>query len=251
MKGARARIWTVGVALLAMATVGAFVLGHMAADVLLLPATLTREGRREVPDLVGRSVESARERAEDAGSAVDLLGLAYSAERDSGEVLFQYPLAGMPLEPGQPVEVVVSAGRGGRRVPDVRELSERSAREVLQVAGIPVAGVAPVAEEGFEEGMVVSTEPPAGARVARGDSVVLRVNRGVAIVEVPELIGKRQEEAGEILQDANLRVGRTTFEEQEPAGSVIVLRQDPPAGGLARAGAAVDLHLGSAPGEQE
>ena len=245
MNEARFRTWTVGLAVLVIGTLGAFIVGRLAANFFLLPATLTRESRSDVPDLVGRELEDAREEVEDAGAALDVLGLVYSAEADSGAVVFQYPPQGLPLEKGKPVEVIVAAGQGERRMPDLVELPEASALAMLETAGIPVAGVRGAVHEGFEKGTVISTDPPAGAPLGAQDSVVVVVSRGDAIVEVPSLIGKSPEEAAAMLQGAHLRVGETTF--AEPAGgggAVVVLGQDPPAGGLARTGAAVNLHLG-------
>ncbi len=60
MNQERARTWAVGLGLLLLGTLGAWALGREAADLLLLPATLTRESRPEVPDLVGEELEGAR-----------------------------------------------------------------------------------------------------------------------------------------------------------------------------------------------
>jgi serine/threonine-protein kinase len=241
----RGRVWALGLALLLTATLGAYLLGRLAAHALLLPASLSRAGVSAAPDLVGRELEDARSEAQDAGAGLDVLGVAYAAEVDSGKVLSQYPAEGLPLEPGKPVEVIVSAGPGTRRMPDLQGLPESDARTLLAQLGAEAPRVEAEAEPGVAQGTVVSTRPPADASLAPGDSVVLSVSRGETIVEVPNLRGKSLEEAAAILQEAQLRAGETAFDEgSESAEALVVVGQEPPAGGLAASGSAVNLRLG-------
>ncbi|MFN2433661.1 MAG: PASTA domain-containing protein, partial [Gemmatimonadota bacterium] len=241
----RGRIWALGLSVLLLATLGAFALGRKAAEFVLLPATLTRQASPEAPDLVGESLADARERARDAGTALDVLGLAYGSEVDSGEVLVQYPPEGMLLQPGKPVEVLVGAGPGVRRVPDLRGLPETAARSLLEAAALLPARRSRIAEGGSETGAVAATDPPPGAVLAEGDSVVLAVSRGGAVIEVPDVIGKTVGEAAEALRAAGLGVrSATRVEDRDPAQDDVVLAQDPPAGGLARTGTGVSLRMG-------
>jgi serine/threonine-protein kinase len=262
--GARARTWAVGIAFLVAATGGAFALGRLVADAVLLPATLAREGAPEVPDLVGRPLEEARRRAEDAGVGLDVLGVAYSDRVDSGEVLVQHPAEDLALEPGKPIEVLISAGPGGMRVPDVRGLSQAAAVEMLRIAGIPVAGVRRAAGDGIEAGSVVSTAPPIGAAIEPGDSLTLAVSRGGTVVEVPDLVGKTADEARAVLRSVGLAPrwrpagpeesdGGAGDGDAAPRGDVpdgVVLAQDPPGGGLARTGGSVTLRIGPRQGPE-
>lgn len=240
----RGRVWALGLALLLTATLGAYLLGRLAAHALLLPASLS-QAAAAAPDLVGRELEDARREAQEAGAGLDVLGVAYAAEMDSGKILSQYPAEGLPLEPGKPVEVIVSAGPGTRRMPDLQGLPELEARMLLVQLGIEAPRVEALAEPGAAQGTVVSTRPAAGAPLAPGDSVVLSVSRGETIVEVPNLRGKSPEEAAAILQGAQLRVGEATFDGgSESPDALVVIGQEPPAGGLAASGSVVNLRLG-------
>jgi serine/threonine-protein kinase len=265
----------VGLAFLVAATGGAFALGRLVADAVLLPATLARSGVPDVPDLVGRDVEEARRRAADAGVGLDVLGVAYSDRVDSGEVLVQHPAEDLALEPGKPIEVLISAGPGRLRVPDVQGLPQPAAVEMLRIAGVPVAGVRRVAGEGVEAGSVVATVPPAGTPIEVGDSIVLAVSRGGTVVEVPDLVGKSAEEARAVLRSVGLgprwvRPGGgagegggegaadgagTAAADTAGAGDAaapegVVIAQDPPGGGLARTGGTVTLRIGPRPGQE-
>lgn len=261
----RARTWAVGLAFLVAATGGAFALGRLVADAVLLPATLAREGSPDVPDLVGRDVAEARRRASDAGVGLDVLGVAYSDRVDSGEVLVQYPAEGLALESGKPIEVLISAGPARMLVPDVQGLTQTAAVAMLRTAGIRVTGVRRVAGEGVEAGAVVATVPPVGTPLEEGDSLVLAVSRGGTVVEVPDLVGKSAEEAGAVLRSVGLRPAwrgadrragdaapaDTAVADGGAAPERVVVAQDPPGGGLAQTGGAVVLRLGARaqPGE--
>jgi beta-lactam-binding protein with PASTA domain len=249
VKGRRAQTWALGLVFLLIGTAGAFALGRLAAKTMLVPDRLSGSVPGPAPDLVGRPLARAREEAEDVAGGLDVLGVAYSSDVDSGDVLAQYPPEGMPVERGKPIEVVVSAGSGRRRVPELSGLTEESARDLLAAVGIPLAGVRAVVDGGFEKGTVVSTEPSAGSPLSEKDSVTLAVSRGGAIVEVPNLAGRSQSEAADLLQGTQLRPGEVTFEkgEDEDVGEPVVVGQDPPAGGLAESGTAVDLRMGRAP----
>lgn len=245
--GERSRVWAVGLGLLLLATAGAFVLGREAAEAVLIPAALGRGGAaREAPDLVGRRLDEARRRAVEAGSSLDVLGMAYGPEADSGEVLEQFPPEGMPLEDGEALEVIVSAGAGVRRVPDVRGFSEADARSLLDGAGIRVSASQRVDAEGAAEGVVAGTRPDVGSPLEADAAVTLLVSRGGAVVEVPDVRGRTREEAAKALTAVRLAVGRVSGGtlDAEPAEGQVVVRQSPPAGGLARSGSTVDLELG-------
>jgi serine/threonine-protein kinase len=244
----RARVWVVGLGLLVVGTFGAYLLGRLAAHSLLLPAAFSRPGVGEAPDLVGKDLDEARREMDGVVGGLDVLGVSYATEVDSGKVLFQYPPEGLPLEPGKPVEVLLSAGPGRRRMPDVTGLPEKAGVALLERAGVKALRIATVSEPGTERGAIVSTQPEAGAAWTGADSVVVNVSRGGDVIEVPNLAGKTPEEAGLILEGAQLSVGKTTFAEDEDSpGGLVVVGQDPPAGGLATSGSAVDLRLGRSP----
>ena len=254
MNQERARTWAIGLGFLLIGTFGAFLLGRLAANSLVLPVKLTGREARQAPDLVGTRLEEARRKAEDAGAGLDVLGLAFGTEVDSGEVFFQYPPPGLAVEGGKPIEVLVSAGSGSRRVPDVVELPETSALALLEAAGVRLAHIRRVAQGGFEKGLVIATEPPGGALLGADDSLVVLISLGGVTVEVPNVIGKSLQEAGTILEEAQLRIGEARLTGEgapdgaaESSGSAIVIMQDPPAGGLANAGTAVSLRLRERP----
>ncbi len=109
-------------------------------------------------------------------------------------------------------------------VPLVTGIKEQRAIDLLTSDGLKTT-VERRADDEVEAGFVIQQDPQAGTRIAKGETVVLTVSTGVEQIEVPELRGKSQGEAVQILADANLRwkiVER--FSAQDPG---TVLAQDP------------------------
>jgi hypothetical protein len=79
-------------------------------------------------------------------------------------------------------------------------------------------------------GTVASQNPVAGLEVARGTLLVLTVSRGPAPVEVPNLIGLNEAQAGVRLSEVGLETQVVRVTSSEPSGEVIRQRPRPGVG---------------------
>ena len=79
-----------------------------------------------------------------------------------------------------------------------------------------------------EQGIVIEQQPPAGSRIAKGDTVTIVVSTGPREVEVPALAGRTYGEAAAILEELGLEPRRVDVFSQRPVGQVASL--DPKAG---------------------
>ncbi len=129
---------------------------------------------------------------------------------------------------------------GRVEVPKVVEREPDAANRILRSQGLE-----PSFQEGefsarIAEGLITRQEPPTGRRVARGSQVKYWVSLGLPIVDVPNIVGRKLEDAAKELDKVGLRLGRRTgeFSTEEPG---TVLRQDPGAGREARSGDRVDV----------
>lgn len=103
-------------------------------------------------------------------------------------------------------------------------------------------------------GQVLSQEPPAGQSLPRGSTVTLRVGSGPPQVVVPEVVGRPETEARELLRRAGLSVSPWTNYQnmdelpahlQRPVCVGCVLSTSPPAGTRASAGSTVSIAVRS------
>jgi beta-lactam-binding protein with PASTA domain/tRNA A-37 threonylcarbamoyl transferase component Bud32 len=141
---------------------------------------------------------------------------------------------------GSAVDLTVSAGPAPRTVPAVAGLSPDAAKAALAQGDsrFAVAVVEEFSDE-VEAGLAIRTNPPAGAKAARGASVTLYVSKGPDLVEVPSIRGAGSlEEAVQRLEAAGLVAG----EVYGPARGR-PYETDPPSGTSVKRGSSVDIYL--------
>lgn len=199
----------------------------------------------EAPDLVGLPVAEATMAIEDAGlvlgatrtEATDLVG--------PGEVVEQQPEAGVEVEEGSLVDLVIAEAPPPVEVdvPDLVGLTTEAARNLLEERGLVAGAITGEPSEEFEAGIVVSHEPVAGAAVPEGSDVSLVVSEGtpVEIVAVPNVVDLSEDVARDELGDVGLEVGAVSEENSTTGDIGVVLAQDPPAGSEVESGSSVDL----------
>jgi beta-lactam-binding protein with PASTA domain len=90
-------------------------------------------------------------------------------------------------------------------------------------------------------GTVVAQNPAAGEQVPRGSLVVLNVAKGAPLVQVPDLLGLTEAQAGSRLSQVGLDSSFVRVTSSEPAGQVV--GQDPQAGQSVKKGSAVTANV--------
>ena len=147
--------------------------------------------------------------------------------------LLAWLLASTFLGQGDPVEV-----------PNVVGMQEDEARETLEEAGLEVSVVR--RPNKADEGEVFKQDPEAETMVTEGDTVEIRVSRGVRRVEVPNVVGEQLEDAEEILDEAGLRV-EVVDQPTDDAEVGEVMSQAPNAGETVNEGTRVTLTVAAEP----
>lgn len=93
----------------------------------------------------------------------------------------------------------------------------------------------------IDEGLIISTDPPAGITVAPGQVIEVVVSAGAARITVPSLTLLTIAEAEAALAARGLTVGAVTTENSATVGRDIVIRSDPAGGTELRSGDRVNL----------
>lgn len=116
-----------------------------------------------------------------------------------------------------------TAGPGS--VTETPTLTGQTVAEAKRI--LSAQGLDPVENEVFSDkvtaGQVVSTDPAAGADVAKGGIVTLNVSKGPQLFAVPTLKNKSEDDAKAAITEANLKVGdiERKFNENVDEGKVI------------------------------
>lgn len=216
----------------------AFAVGYLLTAVLFFGG-IRGDDIVTVPDLRGRAEADARRVAQDAGLGVELGPALVNPEVPAGHVLAQSPLPGEEVSAGSVVRLTLSAGPERRPVPDVRALGGELARQMLERVGFTVQ--LEERPDPAPAGRVLEIAPAPGTPLQLPASVRLVVSSGPPTAEVPDVVGRSEDDARAQLEAAGFRVGEVEYDpfSWQPTGSVTA--QAPFGGEWAPLGTAVRL----------
>lgn len=135
---------------------------------------------------------------------------------------------------------VFGGGKKTVKVPDLKGYTYEEAEEMLADMGLEIEMGNEVFSDEYEAGEIVSQSPKPDMEVKKGKAIRVNVSKGSGKEEVPNVIGKTEAEAREILEGKGFQIGRVTEEESSQAPGTVV-RQSPVSGSEAESGTAVDL----------
>jgi len=232
-----------GVLLVAAVGLGS---GYFLATRVLFPAPAPPGDLVPVPDLRGSTLDEAARALEEAGLVLDGVDTLRHPTEPPGAILGQSPLPGQLALVGGSVRVAVSDGPDLQAVPEVVRLRADRARTILEATGFRV--VEDSVESETPRGTVVGLEPPPGTEAALPSEVRVLVSQGPPLVEMPLLLGLREEEAAALVDSLGLALSEveTRFRFGRDVG--IVVEQEPAAGELVEKGTAVRIVVGSRTG---
>nr|WP_300337304.1 Stk1 family PASTA domain-containing Ser/Thr kinase [Actinomyces sp.] len=197
--------------------------------------------QKEVPDVVGRPQAEAEKAVEEAGLSVGAVTQDFSDDVAAGDIISSVPAAGEMVNHSSAVAMVVSKGRRPATVPDVTGKSLEEATAAIEQAGLTLSGSSEEFSDDVAAGLVVSSDPAAGAKgYFYGDSVSVVVSKGPEMVTVPEVVSKSEAEAKAALEAAGLVVSVNRI----LGGFFATARStDPAAGTSVRKGSTVTLYV--------
>jgi eukaryotic-like serine/threonine-protein kinase len=225
----------------AAAVVGALAI---AAAVVLLLAMHPKTGRVTVPDVNGETQSAAQKTLRREGLRA-VVSVTANARVSSGLVIGTTPPSGTILAKGSRVSVFVSSGPGIVALPDVNGKGRSEAVKTLREKGFKPT-VQSQSDETVGKGLVISTDPSAGAGIQVGSPVTVLVSTGPQEVSVPDVSGETQAAATATLAAAGLKVTSTKREVTEPAAGTVI-SQTPSAGSQSKVGGQVTLVVAQAP----
>ena len=204
-----------------------------------------------VPAVVGGSLAAAQRSIEAAGLRLGTVTRKSDAAAD-GTVLGQTPAAGATPARGSAVDLVVSSGPVvDVAVPELVGRSEAAARAAISDAKLSVGQVTEEPSETVAKGVVISSTPAAGMRVAPSAQVGMVVSSGAppspVQVRVPPLAGTSVTQARSAIDGAQLVVGPVTTQPSDTVAKGVVISSTPAAGAQVVPGSRVGLVVSSGP----
>jgi serine/threonine-protein kinase len=237
VRRSRRRQWLLLVLVAAVAAGGLYVLG------LFVTQHVT------VPDLKGVPEDAARIELEKSGIHLSVGEMQYNDQLQPGTIMAQAPAPGAHLHPGEQVTVILSKGKQTVPVPTVVGMDRAEARKALEDRGF----LADWDEQPSDEvalGKVISQEPRGGSIADLRSSVRVVISKGPPPIVVPDLIGKTEADAAQMVSKKNLLLTSTTTRPSATVAKGTVLEQKPAKGTKVPKGTKIQIVLSSGPEAQ-
>lgn len=178
----------------------------------------------EVPQLIGKNLDEAREIAKEFGIKIKEIGSEYSNDVEKGKISNQNYSQGDNLYKGDTIDVKISLGAAQVSMPYVQNKDLFDAYDVLKEYSFNVEEVYEYSSS-VPNNVVIRQNPGVGTTIDDNADVVLYVSKGQEIknVIVPNIVGLSEAEAKIKLQGSDLIVGAVTKSESNkyPLGTVI------------------------------
>jgi beta-lactam-binding protein with PASTA domain len=222
---------------------GILVLGGLAALIIFTTRdhhkkhTVTVAATHTVPSVVSLPKAVAVKRVTGAGFNAQTRFTPSSSKK--GSVVAQAPEGGARLSQGGTVALTVSAGKPKLGVPNVVGLPVATAVRKLQKAGLGYNQRVVFASA--RPGRVTAQRPAAGAAVKKGSTVALTVSKGPQRVAVPNVVGRRRDDAIARLRSAGFHAAVFSVPSSSPRGFVVA--QNPQASSKAPKGSRVRINV--------
>ena len=191
-----------------------------------------------VPDLANLTLNDARTRLRDAGLRPGRVDSRVS-DRRRGTIIEQRPAANATVSPGVTVDVVLAA------TPVVPDLAGRTLEQARNLIGNQLLKVGSVTTKvsNAPQGTIIEQQPRANAEASPGGAVDLVIAEGL---ETPKLVGLSLEEAGALLANQLMRLGKVE-RRVSPDGDGRIIAQSPQAGAPASFGVSIDVVIAEPP----
>jgi serine/threonine-protein kinase len=179
------------------------------------------------PSLLNLSQTEAKAKARNLGFTMQVVGTEFDESMPADHVLSTDPGPNDRIRKKGTIGVVLSKGPERYAIPDLRNKTEAAAKKALTATHLGTGEIKRAYNDTVKKGLVISTNPLAGQKLKRNEAVGLVVSRGVQPVPVPDVVGKKIDEARQILADASLGAKiDEKYDDKVPEGVVISQKPD-------------------------
>jgi beta-lactam-binding protein with PASTA domain/predicted Ser/Thr protein kinase len=199
--------------------------------------------RVSVPSVVGSTISVATQRLHSDGFEVSFV--RDTSDKPRNTVVGQSPVGGTSVDKGATIALNISDGPPIVKVPNVVGAERHAARRTLTLAGFK-AHEDRIASDTVPVDRVISQTPSGDSQAERGQTVKLEVSSGPAQGDVPDVVGKSEDDARTALEGAGFRV-TVVEKEDDKSDPGTVLLQSPAAGATLAQDTPVTITVAVAP----
>ncbi len=193
-------------------------------NTIVMPLYVKHASLVQVPSVTGLTFLDAKKVLEDSGLDVKQGDIKYDESKPIGMVLDQNPPSGETVKKGRRVYLTLCGGEQLVEVPRLVGKTERDARFTLEQRNIQVGEIVKKFTTEQPEDVVVSQIIQPGSKVKKGTKIDLIISNGQLLgdIYIPDVIGKKLNEAKKIIEEKKLKVGKITYQPSDlEQGTVI------------------------------
>jgi len=182
----------------------------------------------EVPTVINLDQEQAFNELERRGLKPNILSSEQSDEYEKGKVMSQDPTPNSKANRGSTVNLIISEGREVE-VPDLKNMTISQAEETLKEKGLKLGRTNSSSSDEVEKDLIINQNPSPNTKLQTGTEIDVTVSTGsdqrVKTVEVPNLIGKSEQDARAIVSQYGLSLRDVNYANSNDVARGIVMNQ--------------------------
>ena len=204
----------------------------------------TRPKDVEIPNLVGKTVDEAKDILKQNKLNYVEESQEYNADVPEGQIISQNPpyVQGRRIKENTDIKVVVSKGTETTTVPKLKGLTKEEAQDAADEAKIKLEFQEETSKT-VEAGVIIKQEKAEGETVNAGDTIKVYISIGTGIkqVKVVSVVGQDEETAKQTLQDLGLVIEKVNYSKDKSQSNGVVLEQSVSAGTTVDEGSKITL----------
>ncbi len=222
---------------------GAILVLLLFLNFLLLPWWVSKV-EIKVPKVVGMNEYEAISLLEDHDLNPIISDTTFNESFPKGTIVLQRPEEGSTVKVGRRIYLFISGGEPTVLVPMLKGKYVRDAKFALERIGL-ILGMVEQVPSTNPKNMIFDQEFVEGTPIKKGQTIGVSVSSGIETgeISVPDLIGKSLMEAGKVLADSLLKVGKLNYQISFSLLPNTIIDQYPSKGTMLNPGDAVDLFV--------
>ena len=186
-------------------------------DTVVMPMVVRYGSESVSPNVTDITLEAAKLILSEEGFKWQITGEEFSPSKSRFTILAQQPAPGLVVKRGRTIGLVISKGGESGLVPQLRGLTLRQAKLMLEADGFDPGMVTYDVDKNLPPDVIIHTYPPYGAQIDRGGTVDLVVNlrEGAILVMVPDYIGLDFTSVENKLHEIGLVLGEIEYVEDD------------------------------------
>ena len=182
-------------------------------DKVIMPIATRHGDECLVPDITYLSQQAGTIKLKESNLEPVITLEEFNAQHPKGTIIAQMPKPGATVKKGMKVRITLSKGAASATVPNLRGVTLREAKLLLEQEGLVMGDLLWYTDEILPDGVIIESRPKAETVMKLNAEVQLVVNRKQTDiqVEVPDFIGLDYSEAELTAEENYLIIGDISY----------------------------------------